>query len=29
VLIVNQKTAAELGLTVPPTMLQGATEVVE
>ena len=29
VLIVNQKTAAELGLTVPPTMLQAATEVVE
>ncbi len=29
VLIVNQKTAAELGLTVSPTMLQAATEVVE
>ena len=29
VLIVNQKTAAEFGLTVPPTMLQAATEVVE
>jgi putative ABC transport system substrate-binding protein len=29
VLIVNQKTAAEFGLTVPPTMIQAATEVVE
>ncbi len=28
-LVVNQKTAADLGLTVPPTMLQAATEVVE
>jgi len=29
VLIVNQKTAAEFGLTIPPTMLQAATEVID
>ena len=28
-LIVNQKTATEFGFTIPPTMLQAATEVIE